>query len=392
MGARMLPERTEVVVIGGGVVGASSAYFLAKAGVKVLLLDKADRSGQASAANAAWVWSLTRRPGIDLDLAIHSIAIHRQLQKELKLDPEYRRHGGLLVASEEEEIPHMMAHAEARRDCGHPLQYLDRDQTLAHEPLLTPRVLGSLYCPDSGSTNPIRLTLSLLEAAAAHGAVIRTGTGVTGIEVQKGKMRSVSTRAGAIKADLVINAAGAWAASIGKMAGVEVPVSPYKMTMLVTEQVPPTLSRVLMGASYMVGENRKSGDESDSEAGCALIAGQQVAGNMLLGATWARVGYEKRTTYREITSIAAENAKFLPGLKGVRVIRSFANFFPFTQDDLPILGRVKGVEGFIMAAGHNGHGVCLGPGSGKLIQELITSGRPELDIGPLSLDRFESLA
>ena len=385
----MLPKRSEAVIIGGGVVGAACAYFLSQEGVETVLLEKTDRAGQASAANAAWVWSLTRRPGIDLDLAIHSIGIHRRLQAELDLDPEYRRHGGLLVATEEEEMPHLLAHARARAECGHPLTYLDPAKTLAHEPALTKRVLGSLFCPESGSTNPIRLTLSLLRAAAAQGAGIATRTEVLGIEVRQGRVRAVETSRGRVETGLVINAAGSWAGQVGRLAGLDVPISPYKMSILVTEPLAPTLSRVVMGASYLAGENEKAEADETAQPGSALVAGQQVSGNLLLGSTWVRAGYDKRTTYRELTAIAAENVKFFPGLQGVRVIRSFANFFPFTADDLPILGRVKGLEGFIMAAGHNGHGVCLGPGSAKLIQELITDGRPSLEIDQLALERFQ---
>ncbi len=140
----------------------------------------------------------------------------------------------------------------------------------------------------------------------------------------------------------------------------------------------------------MVGENEKAGANKAAQPGSTLVAGQQVSGNLLLGSTWARAGYDKRTTYREMTAIAAENVKFFPSLRGVRVIRSFANFFPFTSDTLPILGRVKGLDEFTMAAGHNGHGVCLGPGSARLIQELITDGQPSLEIDRLALERFQS--
>lgn len=384
----MLPEKAQAVVIGGGVVGAATAYFLAREGVEVLLLERADRAGQASAANAAWVWSLTRRPGIDLDLAVHSIGVHRRLQEELELDPEYRQRGGLLVATREAELEPLLAHAEARAGVGHPLEFLSPAQTWEKEPLLTDRVIGSLFCPESGSTNPIRLVLSLLEAASGLGARIVTGTGVRGIEVGRGRVRAVLTDKGRIRTGLVVNAAGAWAGEVGRMAGLKVPIGPYKMTMLVTEPLPPCLTRVVMGASYMIEEEAKGASTGEPAMGCALVAGQQVSGNLLLGATWHRVGFQRETTYEEITSIAAENRAFLPSLARVRVIRSFANFFPFTEDDLPILGPVKGVAGLIMAAGHNGHGICLGPGTGRLIQELITTGRPSLDLKDLSLSRF----
>ena len=385
----MLPERAEAVIIGGGVIGASTAYFLASQGVGVVLVDKGDRAGEASAANAAWVWSLTRRPGIDIQLAEHSIAIHHQLHRELALDTEYQPVGGLLVATEEEELPHLEEHARAREACGSPVTVLGPRETREQEPLLTERVRGSLYSPESGCTNPIRLTLGLLEAAESRSARIFNRTEVLDIETASGAVRAVVTDRGRIATDLVINAAGSWAGRVGQMVGLEVPVSPYRMGLLVTEPLPRTFSRVIMGASYMVAENEKADLADKSRFGSGLVASQQTSGNLLLGATWREAGFDKRSDFEEIRAIAAENLRFFPSLRPVRIIRSFANFFPFTADDLPILGRVKKPAGFIMAAGHNGHGICLGPGSGKLIQELITQGQTSLPLDELRLDRFQ---
>ncbi|UCD81926.1 MAG: FAD-binding oxidoreductase, partial [Desulfobacterales bacterium] len=119
-----------------------------------------------------------------------------------------------------------------------------------------------------------------------------------------------------------------------------------------------------------------------------LVMSQQAVGNLLIGASWRRIGYDKRMNQDEIERIARINVEAMPMLKNVRIIRTYANFFPYTEDDLPILGRVEGVEGFIMASGHCGHGICLGPGSGKLIQELICDGKTSLSLEELSISRF----
>ena len=154
------------------------------------------------------------------------------------------------------------------------------------------------------------------------------------------------------------------------MVAVNVPVSPFQMAMLVTEQLPPTVAHAVMGASYMVEEDagKKEG------LGCGLIMSQQTAGNLLIGASWRKAGYDKRTIQEEIELIARVNVRAMPMLKTVRLIRSYANFFPQTEDDLPILGKVDGIEGFIMACGHGGHGIC--------------DGRTSLPIDELNLSRF----
>jgi len=381
----MFPEEAEVVVIGGGVVGSSTAYFLARAGKKVVLVEKGYKAGEASGANAAFVWSITRKPGIDIRLAMHSINIHRQLQKKLDRDFEYVYNGGLLVIEDEEQLPFVEAHVKARAEDGYPLEMIDAKQVFELEPLLSEeKIIGAVFSPIDGTTNPIFLVISLNLQAQKLGAKIFHHTEVRGIEVMGGKIKGVITDKGTIKTNTVVNAAGSWGCFIGEMVGLKVPVTPFQLAMLVTEQLPPCVFHPIMSASYMVEED--TGKERG--LGCGLIISQQAAGNLLIGASWRDAGYDKRTNQEEIELMARVNVEAMPSLKDVRVIRSYANFFPHTDDDLPILGKVDGVEGFVMACGHNGHGICLGPGSGKLIQELICKGITSIPLDELSLSRF----
>jgi sarcosine oxidase subunit beta len=381
----MFPKEAEVVVIGGGVVGSATAYFLAQAGKKVVLVDKGYKAGEASAANAAFVWSITRKPGIDIRLAMHSFSIHRQLQDELDKDFEYVHNGGLLVIDDEGQFPFVEAHLHARAEDGYPLAMIDAKQVFELEPLLNrERILGAVFSADDGTTNPIFLVISLNLQAQKLGAKIFHHTEVKGIEVQGGKVKAVITDKGTIQTDTVVNAAGSWGCFIGEMVGLKVPITPFQLAMLVTEQLPPCISHPIMGASYMVEEDTgKTGG-----LGCGLIISQQAAGNLLIGASWRDAGYDKRMIQEEIELMASVNVQGMPMLKNVRVIRSYANFFPHTEDDLPILGKVDGVEGFIMACGHNGHGIGMGPGSGKMIQELICAGETSIPLDELSLSRF----
>ncbi len=382
----MFPQEAEVVVIGGGVVGSSVAYFLARAGKNVVLVEKGCKGGEASSANAAFVWSITRKPGIDIRLAMHSFNIHRQLKAELEMDFEYEQGGGLMIIEDEEQLPFVEAHLRKRSEDGYPLEMIDAKQVLELEPHLSKeRVFGAVYSPIDGKTNPIFLVIALNREAQKLGAQLFHYTEVKGIELAGDKVKGVVTDKGTIKTDTVVNAAGSWGCFIGDMVGIKVPVSPFQLAMLVTEQLPPTISHVIMGASYMVEEDSgKAGG-----LGCGLVMSQQAAGNLLIGASWRKTGYDKRTIQDEIELMAKVNVRAMPMLKTVRIIRSYANFFPYTEDDLPILGKVDGVEGFIMACGHCGHGIGMGPGSGKLIQELICEGKTTIPLDELSLSRFK---
>lgn len=382
----MVPQEAEIVVIGGGVVGSSVAYFLARAGKNVVLVEKGCRGGEASSANAAFVWSITRKPGIDIRLAMHSFNIHRQLKAELEMDFEYEQGGGLMIIEDEEQLPFVEAHLRKRSEDGYPLEMIDAKQVLELEPHLSKEgVFGAVYSPIDGKTNPIFLVIALNREAQKLGAQLFHYTEVKGIELAGDKVKGVVTDKGTIKTDTVVNAAGSWGCFIGDMVGIKVPVSPFQLAMLVTEQLPPTISHVIMGASYMVEEDSgKAGG-----LGCGLVMSQQAAGNLLIGASWRKTGYDKRTIQDEIELMAKVNVRAMPMLKTVRIIRSYANFFPYTEDDLPILGKVDGVEGFIMACGHCGHGIGMGPGSGKLIQELICEGKTTIPLDELSLSRFK---
>ena len=385
----MIPKEAEIVIMGGGVMGSCSAYFLAKAGREVVLIERGDVGGEASVANGALVWTSTRRPGIDLTLALASINLHKQLKEELDVDTEYRRTGGMIIIENEKQMSALEAFRKEREKVGFILTPIDAKEARSLEPLLSESIVGALYNPLDGDTNPFHLMVGLNRKAIQLGAKVLYHTEVRDVQIEHGSVKGVVTDKGVIRTNTVINACGSWASFIGKMVGIKIPIIPNEMEFVVTEQLPTVVSHMLMGASYVTEEYGKDEMIADrNKFGCALVIHPTVAGNLLLGSTWRFVGYDKRTSYEETVDIAKEVVKLLPPLKHAHVIRTFANFFPFTHDDLPILGPVDGIEGFMMAAGHSGHGICLGPITGKLISELICEGRTSIPIDEMSLSRF----
>jgi glycine/D-amino acid oxidase-like deaminating enzyme len=385
----MIPKEAEIVIMGGGVMGSCSAYFLAKAGREVVLIERGDVGGEASVANGALVWTSTRRPGIDLTLALASIDLHKQLKEELDVDTEYRRTGGMIIIENEKQMSALEAFRKEREKVGFILTPIDAKEARSLEPLLSESIVGALYNPLDGDTNPFHLMVGLNRKAIQLGAKVLYHTEVRDVQIEHGSVKGVVTDKGVIRTNTVINACGSWASFIGKMVGIKIPIIPNEMEFVVTEQLPTVVSHMLMGASYVTEEYGKDEMIADrNKFGCALVIHPTVAGNLLLGSTWRFVGYDKRTSYEETVDIAKEVVKLLPPLKHAHVIRTFANFFPFTHDDLPILGPVDGIEGFMMAAGHSGHGICLGPITGKLISELICEGRTSIPIDEMSLSRF----
>lgn len=382
----------EIVVLGGGAIGAATAYYLSKAGKDVILLESGELATGASGANEAFVWTSTRKPGIPLRMALASAELFKELQSELDLDIEYKQTGGLIVIETERQLEMLKPWIEARREAGlEKMELLDAESLGSREPYLSRRLLGATFNPWDGCVNPIYLVLGLIDKAKAFGARVFEYTTVNQIIVKDGQIQSVVTDQGEIKTKYVVNACGAWSPNIGRLVGINLPITPNRMQLLVSEPIAPFIDRVIMCACYISGEDAKNeymDSEQHSEVG--LVYSQTKKGNLLLGSTTEFVGYDKQTTYQAMRAICHHVKELIPVLaeRKINIIRSFANFFPYTADDLPIMGKVPGLEGFIMAAGHNGHGICLGPISGKLISELIVHGETSIPIDQLSLTRF----
>jgi glycine/D-amino acid oxidase-like deaminating enzyme len=233
--------------------------------------------------------------------------------------------------------------------------------------------------------NPYALTFAFLRTAKSAGARILMGENVQGVEVTGGRVRAVITENRKIDTPLVINAAGALAAEVGRLAGLEIPIKPRRGQIIVTAAVPPLLRHCLISAQYVAVKFKP---ELAATGGMGFSLEQADSGNILIGSTREFVDFDRRSTFDGIRTIARRIAPVIPALKRVPVIRTFGGLRPYTPDGLPILGKVAGLEGFIMAAGHEGDGIALSPITGELIADLIATGRTQFPLEDFRLERF----
>jgi sarcosine oxidase subunit beta len=189
-----------------------------------------------------------------------------------------------------------------------------------------------------------------------------------------------------VSTSVVVNASGALAAEIGRMAGLEIPIAPRRGQILVTASLPPLLRHCLISAQYVAVKFRP---ELAAAGGMGFSLEQADSGNILIGSTREFVGFDRRTTFAGIRAIAGRIAPVVPALRRAPVIRTFGGLRPYTPDGLPILGKVTGLEGFIMAAGHEGDGIALSAITGELIADLIATGRTRFPLEPFRLERFK---
>jgi glycine/D-amino acid oxidase-like deaminating enzyme len=377
----------DVVVIGGGVIGASVAYHLARRGVRATLLERGDMASGSSGACDGLVLLQSKRPGIHLRLAMESRGLFDRLTEELPVSIEYRRGGGMVVIETEEEFRAMERYVQEQRETGLEVALLDIAAARRMEPELSESLVGAAYSSLDGQVNPIALTHGFALGARALGARIRTHTEVTGIRREGGRVTGVETDQGRFSAGVVVNAAGVYAPRLGEMVGITVPIRPRRGQLLVTGATRPMIQGCFISARYIAA---KHNPELAKGKGEGIAIEQTESGNLLLGSTREFAGFDRRTTVEGLRGIARRTMAVLPGLSALNVIRSFAGLRPYTPDGLPILGPVEGVDGFIMAAGHEGDGIALSPITGELIAQYIVEGRTEISLDPFRLKRFGS--
>lgn len=378
----------DVVIIGGGIVGCSCAYYLSQMGVKVHLVDKGAVGSGASKAGMMHIvtWE---EPEIHLKLAKRSKELYKQLSQELMIDINYRETGSIAIVEKPESMGtfgEMVAHLNTLGVKGH---MVTGPELVKMEPNIAPDVAGGAYFDDDGQVNPLYACLALTQAARQCGAVIDPFNEVTGFELnpEKNAVGAVLTRNGRIPTKAVVIAAGAWSGEIGRMLGLMIPIKPRKGTLVVTVPVPDDLinCKVILAAGYM--DSVKAGASS----GVAVAANVQQAknGNLLLGSSRQFVGFDGSVDPMVVASMLQRCLRFFPALAEISAIRTWAGFRPYTPDLLPIISPVDQVAGLYIAAGHEGIGITEGPVTGKVISQLITGQPTDVPLDELQFSRFQ---
>lgn len=381
----------DVIVVGGGIIGCSVAWQLSKLEKRVLVLERTDVASGSAGATDGFVGCYTKKPGPQLDLAVQSIEMFKTLNEELGMDVEYGLEaGGMQPVEDKEQWDMLSAMAEEQRKSGVDIRMISADEARKIEPNLSPDIYGALYSPTGGKVNPLALTVAFSRAAKRLGAEIMTNTEVTGFIIEDGRAKGVVTDKGEFRAEAIVNACGSWAGKVAELAGLDLPIKPRKGQLAVTEPIGYYMSPTIQCARYNVIKFHPEAiqDETVLRLGSSLNIAQTAEGGLIIGGTREFVGFQGENTLEAIETMMGRVLRFFPGLKNLNVIRFFSGFRPYTPDGMPLLGEVKTLPGFYMAAGHEGDGIALSPITGKLMAELIVSGTCSHDIGHFSPNRF----
>jgi glycine/D-amino acid oxidase-like deaminating enzyme len=388
-------QRADAVIIGGGLAGCATATYLAQGGASVVLLEQKRLNAGASGQNAGSLhFQLEHRLiqhadalGEQLDfyvaLARRAIDDWRRLPQELGEDIELAMHGGLMVAESAEQVAKLEKKAAIEARQGLEVQLLDGDAARRLAPYLGPTIQAALLCPDEGHCNPRLLTGAYARAALAAGAQLHSDTAVTALRRVGGHWRVRARKAGSEQtqewqAQHVINTAGAWAAAVGRLANIHLPVFPVALTMSVTEKLPPVLHHLIQ------------------HIGRKLSMKQVEDGNLLIGGGWsARLAQRGGEWHPDLAASVdlqalrgnlATAAEVVPAVAPLSLLRTWTGTTGITPDQLPIIGEVGAAPGFYVATG--GSGFTYGPTYARLLAEKILTGDSSLPLTPYSPDRF----
>ena len=386
MSAANCPKSADVVVVGGGGVGTSIAYFLAEAGVDVCVVERGDIAGGTTSGAANAVATQTKPSGPKQDLARASIQLYHQLSAEFDDRFGFVNEGSLLVAETDDEMAMVIEKSEKGREGGLPIELLDSKAIHEHTPTLAPHVRGGAYCGLDSTVVPYAVAFTFAQEAQRLGAVLQTDTEVTGIERENDQIKAVITNRGRIATETVVCACGVWSPMLAKLARLELPIEPRKGEIFVTEAGPPIMHGLIISAGYLMSKAMPQGDKYAMTAGVSMA--QAPRGNLVVGSTRQFAGYDIESSTAAMHRLVEQTVRLMPAVGDLHVLRFYAGLRPSTDDGIPIICRHPQLPGFVVASGHEGDGIAYSPATGHSIASIITGSQPMIDLTPFSIERF----
>ncbi|MFJ3103287.1 NAD(P)/FAD-dependent oxidoreductase [Streptomyces sp. NPDC086835] len=376
----------DLIVVGAGVVGAACAYYAARSGLSVIVIDRGPVAGGTTGAGEGNLLVSDKEPGPELELALLSARLWRELSDVLPSRVEYEAKGGLVVASGEASLTVLRDLAARQEWAGVKNQEVAGDGLRDLEPHLSPDLAGGFHYPQDAQVQPALAAAHLLRAGQDSGRVLlRLGEEVTGVlKSRSGEVRGVRTASGDLHAPWVVNAAGTWGGRLAGLAGVDLPVLPRRGFVLVTEPLPRVVRHKVYTADYVADVASGSAALQTS----AVVEGTP-AGPVLIGASRERVGFDRTLSVEALRRLAAQATRLFPVLSRVRAIRTYAGFRPYLPDHLPAIGPDPRVPGLLHACGHEGAGIGLAPATGMIVARILSGGELPMDIAPFRPDRFK---
>lgn len=388
---------TTVIVVGGGLVGTSTAYFAAREGMQVTLLEQEHAGYGASGRNPGFVWLHCRNPGWPMQISLAGRALYEDLRRDLTVPFEFRADGGLIYFTTPEQGRVFEEFVAARRADGLDMELIDGAEVRRQVGPIRPDVLGASFCHNDAQINTPTVVAALVAGARSEGADVREGVEMTELIRDGDRVVGVETNQGRFMADLVVVATGAWTRKLLAANGIKAHVGIERLQVLATAPRPLDIRPVVYGPlaakQYSLFRDLPSWNQDDFMAPYEIETGnfflqlvsQRANGETLLGCP---MDYPSDVSH-EVTLIGLRDtaqaiSDDFPGLRNVPIVRMWAGVLPYTSDQLPIVDEVE--PGLFLAAGHI-FGNAAGPMTGKLLSQMLAGRDTEIDMSGCRFDR-----
>lgn len=370
----------EVIIVGGGVVGNAAAYYLAKRGLEVIVLEGSDSIGHGGSSRNGGGVRQSGRDVRELPYAIYGIKnIWPTLSEELGVDVEYVRKGNLRLGLNEDHIKILEGLTANAQGLGLDVTMVSAEEVKDICPHLSDQVVGASWCPTDGHANPMKTTLAYFKRARELGVTFISGAKVTAIKKIRGKARQVVVEDGTIfEGEHIILAAGYESRFVADSVGINIPMYPYFGSAIVTE-AQPKMFDIMLGVAT------------------AEIYGHQCAHGSFVFGSGTGLEPTKKPDMDDLKLMSLEGSancrgimKYVPKLKDAKIVRTWGGWMDMTPDGVPVISPVEEVPGLIIACGMCGHGFGTAPAVGYMLSQMVVGEKTVCDLMPLRYDRFKS--
>lgn len=371
---KTLPADADVVIIGGGVMGVSTAYHLASAGVERVVLVEKDTLGEGSTARAAGGIRAVFSDEINIALGKHSLDTFERFEQEFGQSIDLHQVGYLFLLDNDDHVEAFTRNADLQQAMGVDSRMISAEEAQRLSPLIdTAGVQAALWSPRAGHCTPESVVQGYARRARAAGVTIVTGVAATGISTEGHEIRQVHTSTGTIDTPSVVCAAGPWAKEVGAWAGVPLPVEPLRRQILITEAIPdlaPDTPFTIDFSSSLYFHNEGPG----------LLIGMSEDAD-----SWS---FDTSRDSGWLPSLAEAMDRRVPSVTDIGIQSGWAGLYEMTPDHNALIGRSRAVPGFLYACGFSGHGFLMGPAVGEVLRDLYLDRDPIIDVSALDLERF----
>lgn len=373
-------KRFDAIIIGAGSVGVPAALFLTLEGLKVLVLDVNYSAGQGQNKAAIGGVRATHSDPAKIGICLESLRIFSEWKDTYGHDIGWKRGGYCFPVYREQEEKVLKALLPVQKSYGLKIDWLDADEIREVVPGINPEALiGGTFSPHDGQVSPLRANNAMYSLSKEHGCHCHFCEKVVGIIIEKERVRGVQTERGSYYAPVVVNAAGAFARDVGKLAGIDIPVTPDSHEAGISAPVEEFLGPLVV--------DLRPGPEGKT---ANFYFAQNAEGSIIFCYTPKKlfVGTNSEPTSEFLPIVARRLISLLPGARHLPVRRVWRGQYPMTPDGLPICDRVREIEGLYLAVGLCGQGFMLGPGLGRNLAHLIVHGKPIIDQGVFEMMSF----